>query len=74
MVLYCIVLSVELHVTEKYFEFCKSPTHIGALLSEEHFSQISLKSGKSTNRINSFEDAEFALKQKLKHFQSFARY
>ena len=44
---------------KKYFEFLKS---FDALISEEHFGQISLKSGKLTYRINSFEDAEFANK------------
>ena len=45
---------------EKYFEFRKSLTSFDALISEEHFGQISLKSGKSTYPINSFEDGEFA--------------
>ena len=47
---------------EKYFEFRKSLTHFDALISEEYFGQISLKSGKSTYSINSFEDGEFAQK------------
>ena len=34
-----------------YFESRKSPTHFDALISEERFGQISLKSGKSTYRI-----------------------
>ena len=33
----------------------KSSTHSDALISEEHFGQISSKSGKSTYPINSFE-------------------
>ena len=49
---------------EKYFEFLKSLTHFDVLISEEHFGQISLKSGKSTYPINSFEDGKFAQKQK----------
>ena len=49
---------------EKYFEFRKSLTHFDALISDAHFGQISLKSGKSTYPINSFEDGEFAQKQK----------
>ena len=50
---------------EKYFEFRKSPTlHFDALISDDHFGQISLKSGKSTYPINSFEDGEFVQKQK----------
>ena len=49
---------------EKYFEFRKILTHFDALISEEHFGQISLKSGKSTHPINSFEDGESARKQK----------
>ena len=49
---------------EKYFEFRKSLTHFHALISDDHFGQISLKSGKSTYPINSFEDGEFAQKQK----------
>ena len=44
---------------KKYFEFRKGPTPFDALISEEHFSQISMKSGKTAYRINSFEDAEF---------------
>ena len=44
---------------KKYFESRKSPTHFDALVSEEHFGQISLKSG-----INSFEYGEFTQKQK----------
>ena len=51
-------------VRKKYFESRKSPTHFDALISEERFGQISLKSGKSTYRINSFEYGEFAQKQK----------
>ena len=49
---------------KKYFESRKSPTHFDALISEEHFGQISLKSGKSTYPINSFQYEEFAEKQK----------
>ena len=49
---------------EKYFEFRKSLTQFDALISDDHFGQISLKSGKSTYPINSFEDGEFAQKQK----------
>ena len=49
---------------KKYFEFRKSLTHFDALISDDHFGQISLKSGKSTYPINSFEDGEFAQKQK----------
>ena len=49
---------------KKYFESRKSPTHFDALISEEHFGQISLKSGKSTHPINSFEYGEFTQKQK----------
>ena len=53
---------------KKYFESRKSPTSFNALISEEHFGQISLKSGKSTYPINSFHaktKAVFsALKQK----------
>ena len=61
---------------KKYFEFRKSLTPFYALITEEHFGQISLKSGKSTYRINSFEDGEICVKAKamfsaLKHFQSF---
>ena len=33
---------------EKYFEFHKSLTNFDALISDDHFGQISLKSGKST--------------------------
>ena len=47
---------------EKYFEFRKSLTHFDALISDDHFGQISSKSGKSTYPINSFEDGEFAQK------------
>ena len=49
---------------EKYFELRKSLIHFDALMSDDHYGQISLKSGKSTYPINSFEDGEFALKQK----------
>ena len=49
---------------EKYFEFLKSLTYFDSLISEEHFGQVSLKSGKSTYPINSLEDGEFAQKQK----------
>ena len=49
---------------EKYFEFCKSLTQFDALISDDRFGQISLKSGKSTYPINSFEDGKFAQKQK----------
>ena len=49
---------------KKYFESRKSPTRFDALISEERFGQISLKSRKSTYRINSFEYGEFAQKQK----------
>ena len=49
---------------EKYFAFRKSLTHFDALISDDHFGQISLKSGKSTYPINSFEDGEFVQKQK----------
>ena len=45
---------------EKYFEFCKSLTNFDTLISDDHFGQISLKSGKSTYPINSFEDGQFA--------------
>ena len=50
---------------EKYFEFRKSLTQFDAFMSDDHFGQISLKSGKSTYPINSLEDGEFAQKQKL---------
>ena len=33
---------------KKYFEFRESVTHFDALISDDHFGQISLKSGKST--------------------------
>ena len=36
---------------KKYFEFRKSPTHFDALISEDHFAQISLKSGKSIYHV-----------------------
>ena len=49
---------------EKYFEFRKSLTHFDALISDDHFGQILLKSGKSTYPINSFEDGKFTQKQK----------
>ena len=49
---------------KKYFESRKSPTHFDALISEEHFGQILMKSGKSTYPINSFEYGEFTQKQK----------
>ena len=49
---------------KKYFESRKSPTHFDPLIAEEHFGQISLKSGKSTYLINSFEYGEFTQKQK----------
>ena len=47
---------------KKYFESCKSATHFDALISEEHFGQIPLNSGKSTYPINSFEYGEFTQK------------
>ena len=34
--------------------------HFDELISEQHFGQITLKSGKATYLINSFEDGEFA--------------
>ena len=40
---------------EKYFEFRKILTHFDALISDDHFGQISLKSGKSTYPINSLK-------------------
>ena len=49
---------------KKYFESRKSPTHCDTLISEEHFGQISLKSGNLHYHINSFEYGEFAQKQK----------
>ena len=49
---------------EKYFEFRKSLSHFDALISDDHFGQISLKSDKSSFPINSFEDGKFAQKQK----------
>ena len=50
---------------EKYFEFRNlSLTHFDVFISDDHFGQISLKSGKSTYPINSFEGGEFAQKQK----------
>ena len=36
---------------KKYFESRRSPTHFDALISEEHFGQISMKSGKSTYQV-----------------------
>ena len=60
-----VVLSGDNTSRKKYFESHKSPTHFDVLISEEHFGQISLKSGKSTYPINSFEYGEFTQKQKL---------
>ena len=57
-----VVLSGDNTLRKKYFESRKSPTHFDA--SEEHFGQISLKSGKSRYPINSFEYGEFTQKQK----------
>ena len=59
-----VVLSGDNMSRKKYFESRKSPTHFDALISEERFGQIALKSGKSTYRINSFEYGGFAQKQK----------
>ena len=42
----------------------KSRTHFDALISDDNFGQISLKSGKSTYPINSFKDGELVQKQK----------
>ena len=43
---------------EKYFDFRKSLVHFGALISDEHFCQVSLKSDKSIYPINTFETRE----------------
>ena len=40
IVLYCIVLYLSYPVTEKYFEFYKSPTYFDALLSDEHLAKF----------------------------------
>jgi len=40
---------------KKYFDFRRSLKHFGALISDEDFDQVSLKSDKSTYPINSFE-------------------
>ena len=42
-------------VREKISDFRKSLAPFGALISDEHFGQVSLKSDKSTYPINSFE-------------------
>ena len=56
---------------KKYFESRKRPTNFDALIPEEHFGQISMKSGKSTYPINSFEYGEFTQKQKRKSIQHY---
>ena len=47
---------------EKFYDFRKSLTHFGALISDQHFSQVSLRSDKSAYPINSFEQRYFTQK------------
>ena len=62
---------------EKYFQLRKSLTQFDALISEEYFGQISLKSGKSTYPINSVNKMGNSCKNKgrvfsLKTFSEFS--
>ena len=43
---------------EKYFDFRKSLPQFGAVISDDEFSQVTLKSDKSTYPINTFETRE----------------